>query len=1113
MGQSNPFITRWDLSRAAGSGATQLSFGVATSGSVNYTWQQVGGTASGSGMFSGSTLTITDLPTNGIINLSINPTNFQRININNGADTARLTQIRQWGSVAWTSMENAFSGCSNMTLVATDVPNTAAVTNMSAMFRGCRSFNQALPSGFSTANVTNMSAMFQGCIAYNQALPSNFNTVNVTNMNEMFKDCNAFNQALPSGFSTANVTDMGGMFYGCGQYNQILPSNFNTDKVTNMSEMFYGCTAYNQALPSNFNTANVTNMSGMFRGCSNFNRALPSSFNTAKVTDMTNMFANASRFNQSLAALQLNANVTLANFLDNSGMSVANYDATLTAFRNSNVTGRTMGAAGLIYCAAEADRANLTLPTASGGKGWTIIGDSQCSLTIGTSTNPSTCDGTGSITFSSTSFTVGSTQTLSYRRNGLTPALTQNVTIGTNGSFTLTGLTDGVYSNFAIGITTATGSSTITLPASCYFITRWDLSKAAGSGTTQLSFGVATSGSANYTWQQVDGAASGSGTFSGSTLSITGLPASGVIDLSISPTNFQRININNGSDAVRLTEIKQWGNVAWTSMQNAFSGCSNMTLTATDAPNTAAVTDMGSMFANCSNFNQALPSSFNTANVTNMSGMFRGCSAFNQSLAALQLNANVNLANFLDNSGMSVANYDATLTAFRNSDVTGRTMGAVGLIYCAAEADRANLTLPTASGGKGWTIIGDSQCSLTIGTVTIPTTCGGSDGSVAFISKGLTASLPTLNYKKDNVAATPVPVTIAADGTFTLTGLEIGVYSEFTIGITTAMGSIELVRQPLPQISIRSNSPLCDKSGLSLQASVSNAASNAAFSYAWTGPNGFTAATANATINAPLHINAGEYKLQVTNTQTNCSSKDSVEVVVFPLPANPILTASFMQLCKGESVLLTSTYNAATDIFRWTTPPLLSNGVVTLSNINQRIINTPGVYKGICESKEGCLSDEVSINITERSDCNGLNFITVSPSKAAICPNGSVQLTASGCATGTLTWFGGPSPQTGASIMVSPTASTTYLVQCSTGGSGTVDVVVAQPNVQVSNNILTGQDHIKATQTITSDKKIGDTSFTPAPSVLYEAGSSITLLPGFVAEKWSTFKAEIKGCN
>ena len=41
-GTSNPFITRWNLT-TAGSGATQLNFGIETTGTVNYFWQEVGG--------------------------------------------------------------------------------------------------------------------------------------------------------------------------------------------------------------------------------------------------------------------------------------------------------------------------------------------------------------------------------------------------------------------------------------------------------------------------------------------------------------------------------------------------------------------------------------------------------------------------------------------------------------------------------------------------------------------------------------------------------------------------------------------------------------------------------------------------------------------------------------------------------------------------------------------------------------------------------------------------------------------------------------------------------------------------------------------------------------
>ena len=54
---------------------------------------------------------------------------------------------------------------------------------------------------------------------------------------------------------------------------------------------------------------------------------------------------------------------------------------------------------------------------------------------------------------------------------------------------------------------------------------------------------------------------------------------------------------DNSGDKLKITDIKQWGDVVWSSFQNAFYGCSNMLTTATDAPNLSSVTDMGSMFA------------------------------------------------------------------------------------------------------------------------------------------------------------------------------------------------------------------------------------------------------------------------------------------------------------------------------------------------------------------------------------------------------------------------------------------------------------------------------------------------------------------------------------
>ncbi|MDZ7649715.1 MAG: hypothetical protein U5K54_22640 [Cytophagales bacterium] len=78
----------------AGSGATQLSFGTATSGVVNYTWQEISPNEfNGQQLRNGATLTITALPTGATIRLQIEPTNFQRIIINFGSDPNRLTRV------------------------------------------------------------------------------------------------------------------------------------------------------------------------------------------------------------------------------------------------------------------------------------------------------------------------------------------------------------------------------------------------------------------------------------------------------------------------------------------------------------------------------------------------------------------------------------------------------------------------------------------------------------------------------------------------------------------------------------------------------------------------------------------------------------------------------------------------------------------------------------------------------------------------------------------------------------------------------------------------------------------------------------------------------------
>jgi len=41
---------------------------------------------------------------------------FPRIFFNNGGDRQKLLDVQQWGALAWTSMNNAFLGCSNLNI-------------------------------------------------------------------------------------------------------------------------------------------------------------------------------------------------------------------------------------------------------------------------------------------------------------------------------------------------------------------------------------------------------------------------------------------------------------------------------------------------------------------------------------------------------------------------------------------------------------------------------------------------------------------------------------------------------------------------------------------------------------------------------------------------------------------------------------------------------------------------------------------------------------------------------------------------------------------------------------------------------------------------------------
>jgi len=298
-----PFITTW----TSGFGPT-IFFGAETTGSVAYSWVSLPPAAavSGSGTFQGSNVTIPNVPIGGRVRLTIQPQNFKRIF---GVGLYyNISEINQWGTVEWSSMENAFKVegfffSNGVQLInATDIPNLSNVASMANMFAGIFALNSPFNiNSWNISNVTNLSGMFRRCQNFNQAL-SFWNTANVTDMASMFEDAVNFNLNIGN-WNTGNVTNMSKMFKDASAFNRNI-GNWNTVNVTNMSEMFTSNigsafpSAFNQNI-GNWNTTNVANMSGMFKGAILFNQNI-GNWNTANVTNMSDMFNQAFSFNQNI---------------------------------------------------------------------------------------------------------------------------------------------------------------------------------------------------------------------------------------------------------------------------------------------------------------------------------------------------------------------------------------------------------------------------------------------------------------------------------------------------------------------------------------------------------------------------------------------------------------------------------------------------------------------------------------------------------------------------------------------------------------------------------------------------------------------------------------------
>jgi len=137
------------------------------------------------------------------------------------------------------------------------------------------------------------------------------------------------------------------------------------------------------------------------------------------------------------------------------------------------------------------------------------------------------------------------------------------------------------------------------------------------------------------------------------------LPSSGIYVLEVSAKEVNGFNkiqfFNNGGDKLKITDIKQWGNIVWSSFSSAFRGCSNMLVTATDIPNLSNVTNMYAMFANALSANPNT-TNWDVSNVTTMGFMFFDTSSANPDVSKWDVSSVTTMQSMLGSSNITEEN-------------------------------------------------------------------------------------------------------------------------------------------------------------------------------------------------------------------------------------------------------------------------------------------------------------------------------------------------------------------------------------------------------------------------------------------------------------------------
>ena len=644
----------------------------------------------------------------------------------------------------------------------------------------------------------------------------------------------------------------------------------------------------------------------------------------------------------------------------------------------------------------------------------TLTDPPSITLAVGSSTNPTTCAGTnGSINFTTTNLPNG-TYTLTYTGAG-SP---KTVTVATN-AFTISDLSAGAYSNFSITYLGCTGSDaqtkTLFDPESATITAGTVSSPSTCNGTDgSIAFTATNLPDGNYSLAYTGTGSPQTVTVSGNTFTLTGLSAGSYSNFSLVSSGCTAIDPSTKSLVAPTTPTLTAGTVTNPSTCNGTDGSIAFTTNLADGTYSLAYTGAGSPQNITVVSGTFTLTGLQDGVYTNFSIINNGCTAIDATSKTLVDPATPTLTAGTVINPSTCNGTDGSITF-----TTNLADGTYSLAYTGAGSPQ-NITVAsgaftlmglqdgvytnfsiisngcTAIDATSKTLVDPATPTLTVGTVTNPSTCSGADGTIAF-----TTSLADGTYSLVYTGAgSPQNITVAS-GAFTLTGLQDGIYANFSITssgcVAVASTSKTLVDPAIPTLTAGTvtNPSIC--SGTDGTIAFTTSLPDGTYSLNYTGVGSPKTITVVGGAFSLTGLSSGTYSGFAVSTN-GCTGTDATAKTLTD-PAAPTLTAGTVTnpttcLSSDGKIAFTTSLPNGTYTLNYTGTGSPKN-ITVLSGVFELTGLSDGTFSGFSVSINGCTGTDATTKSLTDPAAPTLTAGTVTNPSTCLSADGSIAFTTS----------------------------------------------------------------------------------------------------------------------